>query len=509
MTFAGRARCAGAVVLSLVTGACGSVPGTQSLGNAGAGDAIVKLTLSRYVIEYLRRNPAANTYLGGAALDPTLRTVDGMLRDFSPAAIEAEDRWLAMTARELGSMSTDSLTDAVLIDRDVAVAQIRFLIRQHQVRRYQERSVDTYVGEPFRAVDWQLQGLTQTGEKTFGTADEWTLVAQRVRAIPQFLAAAQVQLEAGVKSGRVADRRMLERDGLRTSEANEKYFRDTLPTLATERLAPGTDRDRLVADIRSGGRDAAAAYVKFRDFIAATFFEGDRRTAKAAYAADRFALGSQEYDWAIQNNFHLDTTAEKLFVESWPLVEQTQREMIELARQIGQQHGWPLPAEGPAAVRGVFEQLSRDYPKSDSEMVSWYRDAAFRLVEYARNTGVFDVPADYKLEVVETPPSLRAAVDTAAYYPAPPFKGTGVGRYYVTPTGNDAAALQGNNRAALADQSAHEGFPGHDWYYKVLTQARETVLAGPLADTRRGGGLVRDVGRLDGRPKAGVSMPRR
>ena len=84
-------------------------------------------------------------------------------------------------------------------------------------------------------------------------------------------------------------------------------------------------------------------------------------------------------------------------------------------------------------------------------------------------------PADYKLEVVETPPPLRASIDGAAYYPAPPFKNTGVGRFYVTPTGNDPAALQSNNRAALADLSAHEGFPGHDWYYKVLTQARDNV----------------------------------
>jgi len=88
---------------------------------------------------------------------------------------------------------------------------------------------------------------------------------------------------------------------------------------------------------------------------------------------------------------------------------------------------------------------------------------------------MFDVPADYKLEVVETPPPLQASIDGAAYYPAPPFKNSGVGRFYVTPTHNDVAALMSNNRAALADLSAHEGFPGHDWYYKVLTQYRDQV----------------------------------
>jgi uncharacterized protein (DUF885 family) len=126
-------------------------------------------------------------------------------------------------------------------------------------------------------------------------------------------------------------------------------------------------------------------------------------------------------------------------------------------------------------VRAVFDRLSQDYPKNDAEMVSWYRDAAFRLVQFARDTNLFDVPADYKLDVLETPPPLRASIDGAAYYPAPPFKTSGVGRFYVTPTGNDQAALQSNNRAALADLAAHEGFPGHDWYFKYLTQARDSV----------------------------------
>jgi uncharacterized protein (DUF885 family) len=158
-----------------------------------------------------------------------------------------------------------------------------------------------------------------------------------------------------------------------------------------------------------------------------------------------------------------------------PIVEATQKEMFDLARKIGEKRGMTLPAEGPAAVRAVFDELSKDYPKSDAEMIQWYQETAFRLVDYSRKTGIFDVPADYKLEVVETPPPLRASIDGAAYYPAPPFKNSGVGRFYVTPTDNNIADLKSNNRAALADLAAHEGFPGHDWHYKVMTQYRDNI----------------------------------
>ena len=179
--------------------------------------------------------------------------------------------------------------------------------------------------------------------------------------------------------------------------------------------------------------------------------------------------------------------------------------MIELARSIGQQHAaWTLPADGPSAVRAVFDQLSKDYPKSDEEMIDWYRQTAFRLVEYARKTGMFDVPADYKLDVIETPPPLDASIDGAAYYPAPPFKNSGVGRFYVTPTHNDTAALASEQSRGAGGPVGARGFPRS----RLVLQGHDAVarphLAGPLAHARRGRGLVVDVGRLDAGRRLGT-----
>lgn len=440
-----------------------------------SGDSDFKKIHDSYVVEFLRRNPTVNTYLGGAGLDPSLVEIDGKLRDHSAAALEAEDRWLADTQKSFEAVDPNTLSANLRIDREVALAQIGFLLHQHQVRRYQERALDTYTDEPFRAIDWQFQGMTQTGEKTYGTEEEWSLVAKRVSTIPHFLSVAQEQLLAGVKSNNTPDFRMLKRNGIDTSEADAKYFEETLPKLADERIT-GPQREQLLSQIRDASKQAAGAYHGLRDFIATTFFDDvASNKVKPQFGGDRFAMGEAEYDWALKNNFHVDKTSSQLYDEAWPIVEATQKEMIDLAREIGKSHGWTLPAEGPAAVRAVFDELSKDYPKSDAEMIQWYRDAAFRLVDYARKTGIFDVPADYKLEVVETPPPLRASIDGAAYYPAPPFKTTGVGRFYVTPTDDDPAALKSNNRSALADLSAHEGFPGHDWHYKVMTQYRDQI----------------------------------
>ena len=468
-------RLLGFVVMAALA-ACTTPKTTEQTMN-NSGDNELKKIHDAYVVEFLRRNPTVNTYLGGAGFDPSLKDVDGTLRDHSAAALEAEDRWLADAQKSFESIDPNTLSANRRIDREVALAQIRFLLHQHRVRRYQERALDTYTDEPFRAIDWQLQGMSQTGEKAYGTADEWSLVAKRLNAIPQFLRTAQEQLNVGIIANNTPDFRMLKRNGIDTSEADAKYFEETLPKLAEERIT-GPQRDQSLTQIRDASKLAAGAYRELRDFVAKTFFD-DVAAAKAKpqFAGDRFAMGEAEYNWALKNNFRIDKTAAQLYDEAWPIVEATQKQMIDLAREIGKARGFTLPPEGPPAVRAVFDELSKDYPKSDAEMVSWYRDAAFRLVDYARKTGIFDVPADYKLDVVETPPPLRASIDGAAYYPAPPFKTTGVGRFYVTPTDNDIAALKANNRSALADLSAHEGFPGHDWYYKVMTQYKDQIGA--------------------------------
>jgi uncharacterized protein (DUF885 family) len=432
-----------------------------------------------YVVEFLRRNPSVSTYLGGAGLDPSLRETDGRLRDHSQAAIDAEDRWLAEMERAMNAVDPVTLSPRRRIDRDVALAQIRYQLHLHDVRHYQQRSVDTYTDEPFRSIDFQMQGMTQTGASTYGTPEEWTLVAQRLEGIPRYLANAEGQMRAGIAAGNTPDFRMLFRIGIQTSESDAAYFDAEMVKLADERLAASPGREALLARIRTGSAGSARAYRGFRDFVATTFFDDATREEgiKPAFAGDRYAFGAAEYDWALRNNLRVTKTSSQLYDEAWPIVQATQKEMVDLARSIGAKHGWTLPADGNAAVRYVFDELGKDYPKTDAEMIAWYRDAAFRLVDYSRKTGLFDVPADYKLDVVETPPPLRASIDGAAYYPAPPFRDNGVGRYYVTPTGNDTAALRENNRSALADLSAHEGFPGHDWYYKVMTVARADVSA--------------------------------
>src|SRR5215475_15064520 len=127
----------------LVAGGCSNPAPPKPQPAADSADATLKKTLSAYVVEFLRRNPTTNTYLGGAGLDPSLKEVDGKLRDYSATALADEDQWLTDTEKTIEAINPASLSANARIDREVALAQIRFILHQHQVRKYHERALDT------------------------------------------------------------------------------------------------------------------------------------------------------------------------------------------------------------------------------------------------------------------------------------------------------------------------------------------------------------------------------
>src|SRR5262249_3201295 len=151
------------------------------------------------------------------------------------------------------------------------------------------------------------------------------------------LATAEKQLAAGVAAQNTPDWRMLRDHGLQAPRADAEYFSRTLPQLAAADIA-SAHRDALVADLQKAGDAAAAAYTHLRAFVAETFFDNpngkDATALKAAFRADRFALGQAEYDWALHNNLRLDTTAADLFVAAEPIVVDSREQMISLAREV-------------------------------------------------------------------------------------------------------------------------------------------------------------------------------
>jgi len=419
----------------------------------------------RYFLRTLELNPVTSTYLGGDGYSPTLTAVNGKLRDFSPPALEAEVAFLQSILTALGTIPVATLSPQGRVDHAVVQAQAGYMVHQLAERRYQERCVDTYVAEPFRGIDWQIQGMTDAGNGLLGTEEEWNLVVARVGAIPAYVQTAQANLLAGKAAGNIPDRRLVARDGIAGAKANTDYFSGTLPALAAQYIGDRPFAESITPQLKTAGAAASKAYAGMGQFFTSTYALNE--------TTDRYAIGEEEYAWRVNNCLRDSRTPAELYEYGAKQVEEYEAKVFRVAEEVAKQANLGLAfssdAEQRAGVRAVMDHLAKDSPKDDTELFAWYREAGVRAVDYGRQQQMFDIPADYRLVVTETPPVLRSTTD-ASYYPAPPFKLTGVGRFYLTPTDNDPGALKLNNRSSVATTAIHEGFPGHDWEYKYMTQ---------------------------------------
>jgi uncharacterized protein (DUF885 family) len=434
-----------------------------------------------YFLGFLKNNPETCTYLGGDGADPSLAAVSRNLKDYSEIGRRDEMAFYKKIQEGLQHVDTKSLSSDDEVDYQVMQAQLRFLLHQTLERKYYQRALDTYTTGPFRAVDWQIQQMTDLKDGNYGTEAEWLALSERVGRVPDYLDAAINNIREGVSSGNRPDSRMVSLDGIKAAKADADYFRNRLPDQARAYLSRQPYRDSVMNSLAPQAIAAGDAYTDFAESLSQIFLEkgaGASETFREGYKADHFALGAVEYDWALRNNLKIDRKAAELFGYGDQKVRETQDLMIATARAVAEKRGlkleWGDTAQARASVRRVMDALSEDFPKNDEEMFNAYRAKAMDLVAYGRAQGMFDLPADYRLEIVETPPVLQDSVD-AAYYPAPPFKKTGIGRFFLTPTGGDVGRLKENNLHAMADLCAHEGFPGHDWYYQFLNSRRDAI----------------------------------
>lgn len=424
----------------------------------------------RYFIFHLQRNPVTSTYLGGDGYSPELADTNARLRDFRPASLDAEIRFYRDVRAALGRVLPSSLSPVERVDYRLMNAQLAFLIHQLAELRYFQRSLDTYVGEPFRGVDWQIQQMPELTGGMLGNEEDWKLVVARTLQIPGYLEVAKANLLAGKTAGSIPDRRMVQRDGINGSKANADYFRNTLPRTAQQFLGSRPFAPTMLAQIGGAGIAAANAWEAFAAFLSQNYHVNE--------AVDRFAAGEPEYEWRVHNLLGDPRSAAELYEYGAAQVALYTSKMVDVAREFAADAKLGLSfntdAEKNIGIRRVMDFLSKDSPKNDDQLFKWYRDAGERAVAYGREHNLFDIPAAYRLDVVPTPPVLRSTID-AAYYPAPPFKKTGVGRFYLTPTENDAAALKVNNFASVADTAVHEGFSGHDWHYRYMNLHADSI----------------------------------
>jgi uncharacterized protein (DUF885 family) len=317
-------------------------------------DSFFRVQLDRY--------PVISTFLGGDGWDPELAEVNGRLRDVSPAAIAAELEVYRTIETELGTVDPAGLDAEGRVDASLLKAQLAFLVHQLEDLRYHERAVDTYVAEPFRGIDWQIQQMkplapgSTDGEDLAGTEAEWGAVAARLRAVPGYVEAAIANLRRGLAADNAPDRRMVERDGIAGGQAEAAYFRTELPSIATAKLGGTGSRGRIAMDVVEAANSAARAFDDLVSFLETAPWPPD----------DRYAIGEAEYAWRARNNLRLDRSPEELWAYGGEQVAQYTEQLFSVAGEIGRARSlgvtFETDAERADSISAVITELGKDAP---------------------------------------------------------------------------------------------------------------------------------------------------
>jgi uncharacterized protein (DUF885 family) len=108
----------------------------------------------------------------------------------------------------------------------------------------------------------------------------------------------------------------------------------------------------------------------------------------------------------------------------------------------------------------VESAIRSDHAPAFDQALTEYRTSIAAARRFVEQHQLATIPAGEALDVIETPPFLRATTPFAAYFPAAPFDERQLGVYIVTPL-SGSRALEEHNRPAIQNTSVHEAYPGH------------------------------------------------
>ncbi len=271
--------------------------------------------------------------------------------------------------------------------------------------------------------------------------------AGRMEGIPAILAAARTNLTSG--RGRAVSGFHVEK-AIQTMPGVTDLCQ-TAVEMAGELDA--TVRERVTAAAKPA-IDAVEAFTAWlRDDLLPTA-DGD------------FPLGRELYERKFHHALKATITPAELELRAATAYDEVRAEMLRLAKElwpdwIGDE---PMPDDPDALTRRVLDAIAVDHPKAD-ELLDFCRAEHERIEAFVRERDLIGL-AEEPLQIIWTPPFLRAAGSAMLIPPGPLDKGLD-SFFAITPPRSDwtdeevESMLRENNSRSLKVLTIHEAVPGH------------------------------------------------
>ena len=367
---------------------------------------------------------------------------DHRLGSFDAQSIREYLAALESIAGNLERCQVETLDDE--IDRTALLNDVRVTVHRFETDCPQERDPAFWATHALEGLYLLLAFRDRSHEHRARAA------AERIKALPQFL-------EVGAEALGDCPRVFVDL-GVEVAEAGAKLVQQI-----AQELAPDGD-----VDFPNACTEAERALRVFADRLQAEKLGGEPTD---------FAIGEDSFNFRLQYEHALRTTAPELWRYGHRLIEEVEAKLADLAEEIEPGVPWP----------DLVEKLRRIHPPGH-QLVAAYAAEMDRSRRFVDSQGLVDIP-EGKLEVVETPDFLRPIIPFAAYQPPGAFSKGRTGWFYVTPPDDDAdpavaeRLLRDHCDYELACTALHEGYPGHHLQFlsaHAQPRAVRKVIGSPL-----------------------------
>ena len=404
-----------AVICAVSVAACGrdaAAPAPRAASSFGA-------FVDDYLDQFARRHPSIAAGNG-------LHAHDGLLEDFSAAAIAAEVDWLHSTRSRLDAMDPGPLSADERVDRRILQGIVDGWLLDLSTVRTWTRNPMIYAS----AISDGVHNL-MTMESSPAAA-RMQQAASKLREVPRLLQAARDNIQA-------PPRVFVERSIVMFRGASNLIGHD-LPLAFSEAAAD------------SGLGAAAETARKAIDDYASDL----ERTVLPA-ASDQFAIGTAAVEARYKAEELIDTPSSALLTIGERELSKMRAEFDAAAARVP-----PVSPKRPALE--VWSGVLKDHPRR-GELATAAQKTVDELFAFVRERRLVTVPDGERVVVAAAPPFV---LGLASMHSSPPLEVHPVkSYYYVTdaqadwPPERQDAWLQKFNYATLADITAHEVAPGH------------------------------------------------
>jgi uncharacterized protein (DUF885 family) len=417
-----------ALAICVSVAACGShSPESRSnqastaASAAGSGDQTFRATARDAIDDFIRRHPSAATDLG-------VHTYDRQFEDLSQSAMAGESKAFADFRARVSAIDPATLSLEAQLDREQLLHAFDAAILRNDVIRQWTKDPDFYSSSV-------TNGAYVVMKRPYAPArDRLAALIDRETKMPAALAQARENL--------ASPPRIYTEIAIEQIDGNISFFKADVPAAFKE----VTEAD-LQSAFKKSNDGVIAALTEYKTFLQKELLPKSSGT---------YGFGAETYRKALAANEMIDLPLDQLLAIAEKDRETNEAAFQETAKKI----------DPTKTADAVLASLQADHP-APSALLETTQNTLDSLRQFIIDHHIVTIPSSEPARVQETPPFMRSTTSASMDTPGPFETAKLRGFYNMTlPDPRWKPAQQADfmrqwYRAAIANVSVHEVYPGH------------------------------------------------